>query len=76
MIYIYIYIYYMLHIIYQFAEHIGVSDNQLLFGVLESLFLLSFSRYGGAAGGASGPRILRVKGPYPTLIFMVDRPWI
>ena len=54
----------------EFAEHFGVSDNQHLFGVLESLFLLSFSRYGGAAGGASGPRILRFKAWRPTLILV------
>ena len=36
-------------------------DNQHLFGVLESLSLLSFSRHGGAAGGALGPLILRIK---------------
>ena len=54
----------------QFAEHFGVSDNQHLFGVLESLFLLSFSRYGGAARGVSGPQILRVKACRPTLILV------
>ncbi len=45
----------------KFAEHTGVSDNQLLFGVLESALFLSFSRYGGAARGALGPGILIVK---------------
>ena len=54
----------------ELAEHFGVSDNQHLFGVLESLFLFSFSRYGGAAGGASGQRILWAKGPNPTLILV------
>ena len=56
--------------VHEFAEHFGVSDNQYLFGVLESLFLISFSRYGGAARGASGPRILRFKVPRPTLILV------
>ena len=55
----------------RFAEHFGVSDNQHLFGVLESLFLFSFSRYGGSAGGASGPRILGAKGWRP-LRFLVQ----
>ena len=43
----------------KFAEHIGVSNNQLLFGVLECIFF-SFSRYGGWLAGASGGGILQV----------------
>ena len=54
----------------QFAEDFSVSDNQHLFGVLESLFLLSFSRYGGAAGGASVPRIWKFKACWSTLILV------
>ena len=40
-----------------------MSNNQLLFGVLESLFLLSFSRYVGAAKGSLGAQNLEGQRP-------------
>ena len=42
----------------KFAEHIGVSDNQLPLGVLESIFFSLFRALGGLLAGASGGGIL------------------
>ena len=50
----------------EFAEHIGVSDNQLPFGVLESVFFSLFRAMAGLLAGASGGGILKAsvrKGP-------------
>ena len=47
----------------QFAEHIGVSDNQLLLGVLESVFFFLFRAMAGLLAGDSGGGILQVTSP-------------
>ena len=52
-----------------FAEHIGVSDNQLPLGVLESIFFSLFRALGGLLAGASGGGILQVTSRISPLFF-------